>query len=211
MTSCSMNVVAMPNILRSLLTTMNIVFDPPIGQTIHVGSLSTRPTVLVFTARLSPHDHDRLVRDGGRVQLWGDIPEKGQSYGIWRALDFEASPDRADDEYVVSLGSSPLASARDQEKVLFLVVCSPERFQFTYRILYPSGSVVWLGQYGRNTSMVFKESELKLVDGLELKEGWTFNRPRRLHVLDKNQAGRSDILRFKNMDDIRVLALAKEG
>lgn len=190
---------------------MNIVFDPPIGQTVHVESSSTRPTVLVFTARLSTHDHDRLVRDGGRVQLWGDVPGKGQSYGIWRALDFEASPDRADNEYVVSLGSSPLASARDQEKVLFLIVCSPERFQFTYRILYPSGSVVWLGQYGRNGSMVFKENELELVDGLELKEGWTFNRAWRLHVPDKNQAGRSDILRFKNMDDIRVLALAKEG
>lgn len=191
---------------------MDIAFHPPIGQVVNIRSLSTRPTVLVFTARLSIHDYERLVKDGGRVQLWGDIQEKGQLYGVWHALDFEAIQDRTDEEHVVYLGSSPLAYAhRNLERVLFLVVRSLKRFQFTYRILYSSGDVVWLGQYGRNGSVVFKEKELDIVDGVELREGWTYSQARQSYIFEKNQAGILDTLTLKKMEDTCVLALAEEG
>src|SRR6266511_3104992 len=140
----------------------SITFDPPVGRTVDVGisSASVRPTVLLFTAQLSGDDHDQLIKNGGRVQVWTDIPDEERTDGGWRALDFmESSPATGG---LVALHPES-AAGHEMPKFLYVMVRSPERFQFTYRILYPSGTIVWLGQYGQNGLISLKETESLLT------------------------------------------------
>ena len=96
-------------------------------------------------------------------------------------------------------------------KFLYPMVRSPERFQFTYRILYPSGTIVWLGQYGQNGLISLKETEsLLTVDSLDISAGWTFSESRQAYVSGDIRAESFEVLRLKTLADFRILALAEQ-
>ena len=166
-------------------TTMDITFNPPIGDSIQLEtSFSLQTTLLHFTAELTVLDHNKLIQDHARIQLWSDL---AQSDGEWGALDFTYQTQATEESSQISLGSTcpKLAS----EKVtLFLEVVAPlpmgrnSHFSFTYRIFYPSGDIQWLGPFGQNGSLSFERSDHDLHNfGLH---SWTFDKSRMAHVYE---------------------------
>jgi hypothetical protein len=171
---------------------MDITFNPPIGESIQLEiSLSLQTALLHFTTELTAHDYDKLIQDRARIQLWSDLPHNGQSDDGWGALDFtyQTQDDELSSSHKISLGSTILAS---EEKVtLFLEVVAPlplsrnPHFSFTYRILYPSGNIQWLGTFGQNGSLSFERSDHDLHNfGLD---SWTFDKLRMAHIYKVEQ------------------------
>jgi len=189
----------------------SITFNPPNGRTVHVDIpyASVRPTVLLFTARLSGHDHDQIVKNGGRIQLWTDIPDEEHTGG-WRALDFMERSPAPGGLVVLQPDESPVE--HEKPKCLYLMVRPPESVQFTYRVLYPSGAIVWLGQYGQNGSIFLEESRSLNVDGLDINAGWTLSETRQAYVSKSILHEESlEVLRLRALADFRIIALAEQG
>lgn len=133
---------------------MKISFLPSLGQSsvVPVCLAYANTTELCFTATLDAHDYDELHHDRAILQLWSDFPAKGRSNGEWGELDFEeiAPPNPTT---VVSLLS---AQEDTQPQTLYLRIFvdfsdgASQNFSYTYRLLYPSGDVKWLGAFGDN-------------------------------------------------------------
>ncbi|KAF8058275.1 hypothetical protein FPV67DRAFT_1722058 [Lyophyllum atratum] len=168
---------------------MSIIFIPALVDTLHVtvpiDFISRNPTtaVLNFTATLRAADHDQLGRKGGRVQLWSNIPIDGAtgSPGEWASCDFEESTTTGSEASAstteVRLGDAGQDDTESSEqKVLSLQLCVPiatngqSRFAFTYRLVYPSGEIRWLGEFGKNGALVLER--VGRDPGLVLAEGW---------------------------------------
>jgi len=164
---------------------MPIVFTPALPDTVHVAvpadSLSSNHAVLNFTATLHVADHDELRRNRGSVQLWSDIPfdHATASPGDWVACDFEevTAPGGASaaSTMEVLLGDVRRDYTESQERsVLSLQICVPlakngqSRFAFTYRLVYRSGEIRWLGEYGQNGTLVIERTDPELI----LTDGW---------------------------------------
>lgn len=175
---------------------MDITFNPPIGDSIQLeSSFSLQTALLYFTAELTAHDHDILTQDHARIQLWSDLPHNGQSDGGWGALDFTYQTQATEElssSHKISLGSTCPILASEEKVTLFLEVVTPlpmsrnPHFYFTYRILYPSGEIQWLGPFGQNGSLSFERSDHDLHN-FDL-HSWTFDKLRMAHVYEVKQS-----------------------
>ena len=174
---------------------MDIAFNPPIGESIQLEtSLSSETALLHFTAELTAHDHNKLIQDHARIQLWSDLPHNGQSDDGWGALDFTYQTqleDESSSSHKISLGSTCTILAGEKKVTLLLEVVAPlfmsrnPHFSFTYRILYPSGDIQWLGTFGRNGSLSFERSDHDLHNfGLD---SWTFDKSRMARIYEIDQ------------------------
>ncbi|KAF9535510.1 hypothetical protein CPB83DRAFT_888215 [Crepidotus variabilis] len=202
---------------------MSIVFDPPIGEAVHVGVSSLiakiRPTVLLFTARLNVRDYDRLVKDKGQVQLWSDIPHDGAVGGGWHQLDFQESARKStffgDDPTAISL-NGPSIHPVGEDKILCLAVRLPAgissllRFQFTYRIAYPSERIVWMGNYRQNGTVVLDDLGVPSTNGLQLMEGWSWSESKRGCAFETEHGAGVEALKVESASEFRMLALGKQ-
>lgn len=173
---------------------MDITFNPPIGDSIQLEtSFSLQTALLHFTAELAAHDHDKLIQDRARIQLWSDLPQNGQSDGRWGGLDFTYQTQATEElsSHKISLGNTFPILASEEKVTLFLDVVTPlpmsrnPHYSFTYRILYPSGDIQWLGPFGQNGSLSFERSDYDLHNfGLH---SWTFDKLRKVHVYEVKQ------------------------
>lgn len=193
--------------LPIFLTTMDINFNPPIGDSIQLGtSFTLQTTLLHFTAELTALDHNALIQDRARIQLWSDL---AQSDGEWGALDFTYQTQATDElssSHKISLGSACPILASEEKVTLFLEVVAPlplnrnPHFSFTYRILYPSGEIQWLGPFGQNGSLSFERSDYDLHNfGLH---SWTFDKSRMAHVYEVKQPVASGTLVVAKVRDL---------
>ncbi|KAJ7139785.1 hypothetical protein C8R44DRAFT_975527 [Mycena epipterygia] len=148
---------------------MRIAFSPALGETVHVSVGARKPaTQLHFTASLSsPADYDQLASGLVKLQVWSDIPANGRGTGDWGEAEFKPVP--ATDE----AGFSLLVDERNEIKTSltldFSVSSSGQRFSFTYRMVYPSGEIKWLGHYGHNGTLVLDRTD---SDPVFLGDGW---------------------------------------
>ncbi|KAG6866835.1 hypothetical protein C0991_008771 [Blastosporella zonata] len=168
---------------------MPIVFHPDLSG-INFVLVESSPALLNFTATLSVTEYNELKRDGGTIQLWSDIPvERAPSpCGEWASCDF--NPNMITHQKSVnktSLGdggddttSSPQTSVLTLQALVPFSNKEQTRFSFTYRILYSSGEIRWLGDFGQNGTFVFErttaETSVGLAAGWVHKEGlyaWT--------------------------------------
>ncbi|KAG7450223.1 uncharacterized protein BT62DRAFT_498270 [Guyanagaster necrorhizus] len=141
---------------------MNFRFTPNLGQSVHIpiSHLHTTTAELCFSATVDDSDYEQLQRDKGKVQLWSDLPVNGRNAGDWGETAFQECIAIQDDE--LSLGFD---EDNSDKHVLSLVVPIPyaahihRQFSFTYRIVYPSGDVKWLGSFGDNGSFVLEETK----------------------------------------------------
>lgn len=191
---------------------MDIVFNPSIGDSVQLEtSFSSQTAPLRFTAELTAHDHNELVQSCARIQLWSDIPHIGQSLsdGEWGALDLTHQAQEETSSYKVSLGSTHVS----EEKVTWLlevVAVLPmhriPRFSFTYRIVYPSGDIKWLGAFGQNGSLSFERSDNDLRNfGLD---SWTWDDSKMGYVYEvKQSVGASGVAKVKDMFNYCVRAI----
>ena len=168
---------------------MLITFTPPLADQI---SLSIPPVhstaTLNFTAILNPAYHAQFIRDGAILQLWSDVrleTEEVQST-YWRAFDFQTPKSLIADSTIVTVSLVKTEGNISQhDSPLSLQLCVPLNsrpylFSFTYRLLYPTGEIKWLGQYGHNGTIVLEPSQtcsrFVLHDGWSMKNGgyvWT--------------------------------------
>lgn len=197
---------------------MDITFNPPIGDSIQLEtSFSLQTALLHFTAELPAHDHNKLIQDRARIQLWSDLPHNGQSLsdGGWGALDFmhqTQATEELSSSHKVSLGSTCLIDASEEKATLFLDVVAllpmsrNLHFSFTYRIVYPSGDVQWLGPFGQNGSLSFERSDHDLHNfGLH---SWTYDKLRMAHVYEvKQPVGTLVVARVRDVCNYCVRAM----
>ncbi|KAF8799035.1 hypothetical protein BYT27DRAFT_7343375 [Phlegmacium glaucopus] len=189
---------------------MDITFKPPIGSSIQLAtSLSAQTALLHFTAELTPHDHDQLIEDRARIQLWSDLPHNsGQpsSDGGWGALDLTYHQAQSTEEIAYPVHDSEKKVTLFLEVVVALPMDCIPRFSFTYRIIYPSGNIKWLGAFGQNGSLSFERSDHDLPNFV--LDSWTFNKSRMARVYEvKQSAGALDVARIKNLENYCVRAL----
>lgn len=181
------------------------MFFPPLDSTLVVDVPSnTRAggVSLLFRARTgSASALEQLKQDGVKVQAWTNAPVDGDhTEGEWGGYDFEEAPAAA----LVDLGNSTPFSLPpptednvvDEPHTLFLTLKlralphyqTEADFLVTYRLLYPSGEVKWLGYHGRDLRCVLKrtdpwlappasvhpspESQSRLFSSVSMKEPW---------------------------------------
>ncbi|KAL1740758.1 hypothetical protein HDZ31DRAFT_85255 [Schizophyllum fasciatum] len=151
---------------------MRIAFNPALGTTTRVAVPSLDGEAhMRLLAVLDKKEYIELKKAGAIVQAWSDMPGGGRCAGQWGELDFvEIDAGLAgDDEGALSLApldEPPAAASTQHTLALPLVVPLAGRaveFAFTYRLLYPSGQVHWLGQFGKNGRLVV-EREPPAVD-----------------------------------------------
>jgi hypothetical protein len=192
---------------------MHIIFNPPIGDSIQLEtSLSSQTVLLHFTAELSAHDQNKLIQDRARIQLWSDLPHNAQSLseGGWGALDLAhqaQAEEEIDSSHKISLSSTCPIHVIEEKVTLFLQVVAPVHtsrpFSFTYRIIYPSGDIQWLGAFGQNGLLSFKHSDYDLCNfGLH---SWNFDKSRMAHVYEIKQT--LIVARVRDVCNYRVRAI----
>ncbi|KAG6815863.1 hypothetical protein H0H87_010719, partial [Tephrocybe sp. NHM501043] len=167
---------------RLLIHFMSIVFHPALDSS-NVILVDSLPAVLNFTATLSSVEYESLRSEGGRIQLWSDMPvEGGQSpRGVWASCDFgfnmSAGDNTLDLTHAMSLGSQSVDNPSPRNSVMGVKIIVPlldneqSRFSFTYRIQYPSGEIRWLGEFGKDGALVFERTAAH--NSLGLYAGWT--------------------------------------
>lgn len=158
---------------------MHISFTPALGETVQV-PVDPRPhttTVdLHFSAALSARDYDDLSKDNVKMQVWSDIPVGGRHAGEWGELDFEVPKRSVHPPPSFSLLTAHHNKHHDEVQrntlsLKFSISLEGQhaRFSFTYRLLYPSGEIKWLGEFGNNGTLVLNKTTSRLVLG----EGWS--------------------------------------
>lgn len=155
---------------------MAILFSPPRGETalIKVPTHSTSTVQLHFTATFgSQDDYDTAQRDGVRVELWTDIPDEDHGKGGWRAIHFQDSGSNVVKDSDESFSFQPKAST-STSKVLHIQTSvrfsGRQRYGYTHRLVYPSGEVKWLGDYGRDGVLIVEHGDPRFVQGKEILE-----------------------------------------
>ncbi|KAJ7462723.1 hypothetical protein B0H11DRAFT_2054004 [Mycena galericulata] len=149
---------------------MRIVFNPALGETVHVSVSGTRrpTTELHFIAAFSaPADYEQVASGRVKLQVWSDIPASGRGSGDWGEAEFKPifpSNDRA----FSLLPPHEEEEIRTSLAVGFSVPVSGHRFSFTYRLVYPTGEIKWLGAYGHNGTLVLSRTNSPVVLG----KGW---------------------------------------
>ncbi|TDL16912.1 hypothetical protein BD410DRAFT_794819 [Rickenella mellea] len=127
---------------------------------------------LTFRARLSPERLHELRRDGANVEVWTDIPGESSNPGEWRAQPFEEVPTPQNPTHTtLRVASQPIIDvaqiAEPELQTTFVLPNTPRKvYSFTYRLVFPSGDIQWLGGHDANGSL-----EILSEDGLFTEVG----------------------------------------
>jgi hypothetical protein len=139
---------------------MAISFIPAIDDAVHIAIpewYSTGNTVeLRFSAVLGDEEFQQFKLGEMKVQLWSDIPVHQRREGEWGELDFHEIS--AEDSLLSVVCSVPLPP-------------SSNHFSFTYRLVFSSGQVKWLGAFGRN-GRIHIDNASKNDSGIVFEQGW---------------------------------------
>ncbi|KAH6917562.1 hypothetical protein BKA70DRAFT_338621 [Coprinopsis sp. MPI-PUGE-AT-0042] len=211
---------------------VDIAFTPALGEAIQVpisDCCDELDTVAVRFAAVLGYQEYRQVVDGHfKVQVWSDIASPDVQG--WRAHDFELAvgsdgssatavpATSTSGTKVVRLTGGPSSSGgqsdqrplRDSGKTQRLEASIPvsvrnaRNFSFTYRIVYASGDIKWLGTYGHNGYAEVVRENLK---GLNLSKGWS--EAGRLFTLDGSEGSPVTIAAFENVEEYDVWAFPR--
>ncbi|KAJ3797828.1 hypothetical protein GGU11DRAFT_45798 [Lentinula aff. detonsa] len=159
---------------------MAISFIPAIDEVVRIALPewhTTGSTVeLRFSAVLGDEEFQQYKEHGMKVQVWSDISLGGKNEGEWGEIDLHEVPSvlgsSNDSQAKISLG---LDDRVDKPENLLSVICSvpfarSSHYSFTYRVVYSSGEIKWLGQFGRNGT-VHIDATSKNTSGIVFEEG----------------------------------------
>jgi hypothetical protein len=155
---------------------MSITFNPPLDTAtvlaVPPSYLDGAELDLCFSAKFDSAEALAAVqRDNVRVELWSNIPVVGRGAGKWGALAFSA-------ETTSVAGDSGDVSASDVQEHTTLrlrfvthIAARGTQFSYTYRMVQPDGTIKWLGQYGRDGTLLVERADprIKLTPTL----GWS--------------------------------------
>ncbi|TCD70676.1 hypothetical protein EIP91_002400 [Steccherinum ochraceum] len=128
----------------------------------------------------SRQEFEQAQRDGVRVEMWTNLETVGgPAGGVWRAIAFEypvrsnASGADADAGDVISfLPDESFGGPQNTEAAVFLDVHIPgdifsyfehPRYSFTYRLVYRSGHIEWLGAFGHDGVLAFEQRDTRVT------------------------------------------------
>lgn len=173
---------------------MQLTFSPALGRTttVKVPPVSSHVSdedaqVIRFEAAFDSHEsYLRAKSDGVKVELWTDLPlvPHGGSRAGWAAVQFtDYEEDQDDDLFRTPVGQEGGDSSRQDNKLLLLLRLPLQdhvgsRFQFTYRLVYPSGHIYWMGSHDSNGTIVVEQG----LPGLTLAKGWDVGEDGRYHL-----------------------------
>jgi hypothetical protein len=152
---------------------MHFSLNPALGQSVHIAVPLNASTVQVhFTATLSSVDYESYVQEGLTLELWSDLAsEQG-----WAAMPFVVEQGQSLPTVQNSASNFSLVHERNSETTadnthsLSLSFSQPvtgqTHFAYTYRLLYPSGDINWLGHAGNNGMLVLEPI-------MSFRAGWT--------------------------------------
>ncbi|KIM85519.1 hypothetical protein PILCRDRAFT_5807 [Piloderma croceum F 1598] len=192
---------------------MVILFSPRRGERVTMGVPSHASTIeLHFSATFASLEDERGARlDGVIIELWSDIPMAHGKAGQWGALGFEWPTDHTDDSGdgdrlgVISKCTSPTVT------VLHLRTRIPiskrNQVQYTYRLIYPSGRIEWLGGYQRDGVLVFERQDPALTRGISFNshagQGTFFS--------GQDKRDNVEIMRLNQDTDWSIYAIREDG
>ncbi|KAJ3006525.1 hypothetical protein NUW54_g3902 [Trametes sanguinea] len=164
---------------------MRLTFSPALGeQTVlkvaPVASGRSATQSVLFKATFE--DREAFLNaqvNGVKVEVWSNIPVAGRSSGEWGAFEFgelrrETVPEGTPTFSVQDTVQEP---EDDEDDSLYVHVRAAfhehinGRFSFTYRLVFPSGEIEWLGEFGRNGELVIERG----LPGVDLREGWNIS------------------------------------
>ena len=185
-----------------------------------------------FSAVLGYQDYRQVVEGHLKVQVWSDIASPDVQG--WRAYDFEVpsgSASQQDKEGPRSSGAVSATGIPDTRVVLRpagtssssgnqrsshddgsqrleasvpVSVRNARNFSFTYRAVYSSGYIEWLGTYGHNGYAEVIRENLK---GLNLSKGWS--EAGRIFTLDGTNDSPVTIAMFDNVEEYDIWAFPR--
>ena len=165
---------------------MQLTFTPALGEetVLKVAPVASgRPASQSVLFKVTFEDRDALLKartDGVKVEVWSDIPVDGRSYGEWGALPFSELGTTSVPQGAPSFSLTSDAKEGDdasQENSLYVHIRAPfhehigAHFHFTYRLVFPTGEIKWLGEFGRNGELVIEQG----LPGVDLREGWNIS------------------------------------
>ncbi|KAJ7666458.1 hypothetical protein B0H17DRAFT_265530 [Mycena rosella] len=144
-------------------------------------------------------DYEQIASGRAKLQVWSDIPASGRSSGDWGEADFTApAHSNSPSENAFSL---LLDKQRDEIGTSltldFWVPLFAERFSFTYRMVYPTGEIKWLGHYGHNGTLVLDRTD---SDPVLLSGGW---------LMAEDGSSRRDWVNGRAVYDLEVAQLSR--
>ncbi|KAH8100499.1 hypothetical protein BXZ70DRAFT_152592 [Cristinia sonorae] len=120
-------------------------------------------------------EYEQAKRDHVRVEMWTNLTTVGgPSDGSWRALAFDyaehpdAAAEVASSADVISFLVDEQDGPGEREAAVFLDIHVPSeifsnwehpRYSFTYRLVYQSGHVEWLGAFGYDGVLAFEPKD----------------------------------------------------
>jgi hypothetical protein len=137
-----------------------LIFYPPLGEDTRLSVLPHLDVAqLKFTASFeSIEAFDEFNRDGVRAELWADFRKDGQ----WVGVPFDGS--NGEGSLAFSLLGCNKRSPRQLHAVVSVPLSSqdPSDFSYTFRLVYPSGHVKWLGDFGRDGFIVLERGDSRI-------------------------------------------------
>ena len=164
---------------------MELTFNPALVHETAVAVPSHGTVAVRFIATFSSRAAYEQARDDNvAVEMWTDLPIDSSEKG-WHALRFQYPEDATstavhEDEtvsktLVLAPPTTQLPDRDNRAVELNLVlrnVRPGSRFSFTYRTVYTSGDIVWLGAYGKDGVLVFEDRD----ERLQWADQWKLNR-----------------------------------
>ncbi|KAI8995378.1 hypothetical protein BD414DRAFT_239104 [Trametes punicea] len=168
-------------------TAVPLTFSPALGEqtVLKVAPVASgRPALQSVLFKATFDDHESLVKahaDGIKVEVWSDIPVWGRSSGEWGAFQLgtigQGTVPAGTPTFSLDDASQADEGDNEDSKSIYVHVQAPfheyirARFSFTYRLVYPSGQVQWLGKFGQNGELVIEQG----LPGVDLREGWNIS------------------------------------
>jgi hypothetical protein len=153
---------------------MPILFRPPLANTVRVRAPPCdAPAQLFFTATFpSRQDYDECRHTGARIELWSnaDVDDHwvARPFKEWRSRLMPPALANAAHGHTLPLDEDPKDDhAVLSDNALFVSLSAPQSnraaFEYTFRLVYPSGEVRWLGHAHNNGRVIIDKSDTALL------------------------------------------------
>lgn len=205
---------------------MLVTFSLPVRETVTAISPALFPhwqtSPVLFSAQLNAHDYAQLVADGGSIELWSNIDSGNDPHGAWSERRFLEPKGRDDEEHsnaYTSHDSYTTSRTNDQHIYTFyLPVALPaldgsdrRRFSFTYRIVYSSGHIVWLGDYEQDGHLFLEAQPQDCLSDLKLSGSWSTDYTRGAYVRQcEEKVDMIELAATQSLSDFYVRGISRD-
>ena len=189
---------------------MGFVFNPPLGEQVRIspaGQPNQKSLLVYFSTALDSDGCDGDVK----VQIWSDLPAPGRPSGEWGETAFQLAEGFTLNTLEVTSDFHESSNITTLHAKFILPLSGRTRYSYTYRLVYPSGTVTWLGNYGQNGQLVLDPSPLGHAP-LSLARGWKLQR-NESYIWQANTSGKhqTKVGELDKNTNSSICAFGKDG